>query len=113
MELADNIGHGQWDWMNDPEIHSTTWEWDMLGPSSQWRYTPNYRHHVVTNVVGMDGDLGYGVMRVTRDEKWKVRNLTQPLRNMLMATTFEWGIGLHDLHSERQRAPPVTGKPPP
>src|SRR5215208_4769791 len=21
MELAHNIGHGQWDWMNDPEIH--------------------------------------------------------------------------------------------
>ena len=31
MELAHNIGHGQWDWMNDPEIHSTTWEWDMVG----------------------------------------------------------------------------------
>src|ERR1700677_3254781 len=25
MELGHNIGHGQWDWMNDPEIHSTTW----------------------------------------------------------------------------------------
>jgi NADPH-dependent stearoyl-CoA 9-desaturase len=24
MELGHNIGHGQWDWMNDPEIHSTT-----------------------------------------------------------------------------------------
>ena len=26
MELGHNIGHGQWDWMNDPEIHSTEWE---------------------------------------------------------------------------------------
>src|SRR4051794_35340005 len=33
MELAHNIGHGQWDWMNDPEIHSNTWEWDMAGVS--------------------------------------------------------------------------------
>ena len=32
MGLAHNIGHGQWDWMNDPEIHSTAWEWDMVGP---------------------------------------------------------------------------------
>ena len=32
MELGHNISHGQWDWMNDPEIHSTTWEWDMVGP---------------------------------------------------------------------------------
>src|SRR6478735_9797077 len=23
MELGHNIVHGQWDWMNDPEIHST------------------------------------------------------------------------------------------
>ena len=35
MELAHNITHGQWDWMNDPEIHSSTWEWDMAGVSSQ------------------------------------------------------------------------------
>jgi len=26
MELGHNITHGQWDWMNDPEIHSTEWE---------------------------------------------------------------------------------------
>jgi fatty acid desaturase len=104
MELAHNIGHGQWDWMNDPEIHSGTWEWDMVGPSSQWRYSHNYRHHVFTNVVGMDEDLGYGVMRVTRDQTWKPSHLTQPLRNLLMALTFEWGIGLHDLYSEKLRA---------
>ena len=35
MELGHNICHGQWDWMNDPEIHSSTWEWDMAGVSSQ------------------------------------------------------------------------------
>ena len=32
MELGHNVSHGQWDWMNDPEIHSTSWEWDMTGP---------------------------------------------------------------------------------
>ena len=35
MELGHNITHGQWDWMNDPEIHSNTWEWDMAGLTSQ------------------------------------------------------------------------------
>jgi NADPH-dependent stearoyl-CoA 9-desaturase len=104
MELGHNIGHGQWDWMNDPEIHSTTWEWDMAGPSSQWRYSHNYRHHVFTNVVGVDDDLGYGVLRVTRDQQWKPRHLLQPLRHLLLAVTFEWGIALHGLHSEHQRA---------
>ncbi len=68
MEIGHNVSHGQWDWMNDPEIHSTTWEWDMAGLSSQWRYSHNYRHHVYTNVLGLDDDLGFGIMRVTRDE---------------------------------------------
>ena len=40
MELGHNIGHGQWDWMNDPEIHSTTWEWDMAGPSVTMEVLP-------------------------------------------------------------------------
>ncbi|MDT5180824.1 MAG: NADPH-dependent stearoyl-CoA 9-desaturase, partial [Mycobacterium sp.] len=46
MEIGHNVLHGQWDWMNDPEIHSTTWEWDMVAVSSQWRRAHNYRHHV-------------------------------------------------------------------
>ena len=98
MELGHNICHGQWDWMNDPEIHSSTWEWDMVGVSSQWRYSHNYRHHVFTNVIGMDDDLGYGVLRVTRDQQWRLSNLLQPLRNMLLAIMFEWGIALQGLH---------------
>ena len=47
-----------------------------------------------TNVVGMDDDLGYGVLRVTRDQQWRLSNLPQPLRNMLLAIMFEWGIAL-------------------
>ncbi|MGW1743376.1 fatty acid desaturase family protein [Nocardia sp. NPDC001965] len=76
MELGHNICHGQWDWMNDPEIHSRTWEWDMVGLSAQWRYSHNFRHHVYTNVVGMDDDIGFGVMRVTRDQPWRPRRRT-------------------------------------
>jgi NADPH-dependent stearoyl-CoA 9-desaturase len=110
MELGHNIGHGQWDWMNDPEIHSTTWAWDMAGLSSQWRYSHNYRHHVFSNVVGVDDDLGYGVLRVTPDQQWKPSNLLQPLRHLLLAVTFEWGIALHGLYSEQERAGTNTEK---
>ena len=104
MELGHNISHGQWDWMNDPEIHSTSWEWDMVGPSSQWQYSHNYRHHVFSNVLGVDDDLGFGVLRVTRDQEWKREHLFQPLRNMLLALIFEWGIARHGYHSDRERA---------
>ena len=104
MEIAHNISHGQWDWMNDPEIHSTSWEWDMVGLSSQWRYAHNYRHHVFTNVVGVDDDLGYGVLRVTRDQRWKPNTLLQPLRHLLLSITFEWGIALQGLDAALDRS---------
>ncbi len=103
MEIGHNVGHGQWDWMNDPEIHSSTWEWDMVAVSSQWRYSHNYRHHVYTNIIGHDHDLGFGVMRVTRDEPWQPAHLFQPLRNALLAAVFEWGIAFQGVHSERDR----------
>lgn len=110
MEIGHNVSHGQWNWMNDPEIHSNTWEWDMVAVSSHWRYSHNYRHHVFSNIVGMDEDLGYGVIRVTRDQPWQPKHLVQPLRNLLLAAIFEWGIALQGVHSERDRLTPDTEK---
>ena len=103
MELGHNISHGQWDWMNDPEIHSTTREWDMAGLTSQWQYSHNYRHHVYSNVVGVDEDLGFGVMRVTRDQQWRPSMLAQPLNAFLLALAFEWGVALHGLFAVQSR----------
>ena len=110
MELGHNISHGQWDWMNDPEIHSSTWEWDMAGLMSQWRHSHNYRHHVFANIVGVDDDLGFGIMRVTRDEKWRPSDLVQPLRSVLLALAFEWGVALHGLYSVQERETTAAGK---
>ncbi len=104
MEISHNVTHGQWDWMNDPEIHSRTWEMDMAGLSSQWRYSHNYIHHVFANVLEIDDDIGFGIMRVTRDQSWKPAFLVQPLRNFLLAAVFEWGIALHGLHAARECA---------
>ncbi|MCS4255716.1 fatty acid desaturase [Rhodococcus erythropolis] len=97
MELGHNVMHGQWDWMNDPEIHSVSWEWDQVGPSEHWKRAHNYQHHTYTNVVGMDEDLSFGILRMTRDHAWKPINLFQPIANVILAATFEWGIALHDL----------------
>ncbi|MCE5291789.1 MAG: acyl-CoA desaturase [Nocardiaceae bacterium] len=101
MELGHNVSHGQWDWMNDPEIHSTSWEWDMAGSSEQWKRAHNYSHHLYTNVLDMDEDLGFGILRMTRDVPWEPKHLAQPLANILLAATFEWGIALHDLHAQK------------
>lgn len=94
MEIGHNVMHGQWDWMNDPEIHSSTWEWDMSGSSKHWRYTHNFVHHKYTNILGMDDDVGYGMLRVTRDQRWKRFNLFNLVWNTLLALLFEWGVGL-------------------
>src|ERR1700761_5201354 len=95
MELGHNISHGQWDWMNDPEIHSNTWEWDMAGVAKHWQNSHNYKHHVFSNVVGVDDDLGFRILRVTRDEKWQPHAWTQAGRALLLALLFEWGVALH------------------
>ena len=91
MEIGHNVMHGQWDWMNDPEIHSSTWEWDMSGASKHWRFTHNFMHHKYTNILGMDDDVGYGMLRVTRDQQWKPFNLGNLLYNTMLASLLRVG----------------------
>ncbi|MGI9124654.1 MAG: fatty acid desaturase family protein, partial [Mycobacterium sp.] len=97
MEIGHNVIHGQWDWMNDPEIHSATWEWDIAGVAKHWQATHNFAHHKYTNILGMDDDVGYGLLRVTRDQPWKPRNLLNAPFNLMLALGFEWGIALQHL----------------
>ncbi len=114
MEIGHNVMHGQWDWMNDPEIHSSTWEWDTTQPAEQWKHSHNYVHHQFTNVLGHDNDIGYGILRMAREQKWNVFNLGQPVYNALLATLFQWGVALHDLDIEairkREKDPKVMAK---
>ena len=97
MEIGHNVIHGQWDWMNDPEIHSSTWEWDLAATSASWKHSHNVVHHTWTNIVGKDRDVGYGLLRVTRDYRWKPKNLAQPAIYALLALLFEYGIAFHDI----------------
>lgn len=101
MEIGHNVLHGQWDWMRDPKIHSTTWEWDHVSPADQWKHSHNELHHRYTNVVGKDNDLGYGIMRVDEDQPWHPLHLGQPLWNLLNACFFEYGIAAYDLELGR------------
>jgi fatty acid desaturase len=107
MEIGHNVLHGQWDWMRDPKIHSSTWEWDHASPAEQWKRAHNVQHHTFTNILGKDNDLGYGIMRVDEDQPWKPRYLAQPLLNFLNACIFEYGIAMYDMeigdHLRRKR----------
>ncbi|MBB3086209.1 fatty acid desaturase family protein [Geodermatophilus sabuli] len=111
MEIGHNILHGQWDWMRDPKIHSTTWEWDMASPADQWKHSHNELHHTYTNVIGKDNDLGYGIMRVDEDQKWQPFHLGQPLWSFINACFFEYGIAAYDLELGAVIAKKQTGDP--
>lgn len=97
MEIGHNVMHGQWDWMRDPKIHSTTWEWDNASTAEGWKHSHNQIHHTYTNIVGKDNDLGYGIMRVDEDQRWHPMYLGQPLWNFINACFFEYGIAAYDL----------------
>lgn len=97
MEIGHNVMHGQWDWMRDPKIHSTAWEWDNASPSSQWKHSHNEIHHTFTNVLGRDNDLGYGILRVDEDQRWSLFALFQPIWHVGNALLFEYSIAAYDL----------------
>lgn len=97
MEIGHNVLHGQYDWMRDPTIHSTTWEWDIVCPAAQWKHSHNEMHHQWTNVRGKDRDVGYGVLRMDPEEPWTRLAAFQPLSFVTLAVLFEWGIGIHDV----------------
>src|ERR1700741_1014263 len=82
MEIGHNVMHG---------------EWDMSGASKHWRFTHNFQHHKYTNILGMDDDVGYTVLRVTRDQPWEPYNIGNLLFNAILALGFEWGIGLQPI----------------
>jgi linoleoyl-CoA desaturase len=111
MEIGHNVMHGQWDWMRDPKIHSTTWEWDNASPAEGWKHSHNQIHHTYTNIVGQDNDLGYGIMRVDEDQRWHPLYLLQPLWNFVNACFFEYGIAAYDLELGRNLQLPKDKRP--
>jgi fatty acid desaturase len=100
MEIGHNVMHGQWDWMNDPQISSSTWDWDSASTAEAWKHSHNYVHHTYTNILGKDRDLGYEIMRIDPHQKWHPVYLFQPLYNLVLAAFFEWGVATHDLDFE-------------
>jgi NADPH-dependent stearoyl-CoA 9-desaturase len=103
MEIGHNVMHGQWDWMNDPRIHSSTWDWDTASTAEAWKHSHNYVHHTYTNIRGKDKDLGYEIMRIDPEQKWNPVYLLQPFYNLILMGLFEWGVALHDLDFEAIR----------
>jgi NADPH-dependent stearoyl-CoA 9-desaturase len=101
MEIGHNVMHGQYDWMNDEAVNGHAFEWDSACPSEQWRHSHNYMHHTHTNILGKDRDIGYGVLRMSEDQRWHPYYLGNPAYAVLLALFFQWGVALHDLEVEK------------
>ena len=108
MELGHNVIHGQYDWMGDPHLNGQTYEWDIAGTSDNWRHTHNFRHHTYTNVRGMDDDIGYGLLRIFPEQRWRPFYLFQPIIAVVFALLFEWGVAIQNLKLGRWWAGKTT-----
>jgi NADPH-dependent stearoyl-CoA 9-desaturase len=108
MEIGHNVMHGQYDWMNDPTISSKSFEWDTACPADQWRHSHNYMHHTYTNIVDMDRDIGYGIIRMSEDQKWSPYFLGNPVYAFLLMVLFQYGVALHELETERIRSGEIS-----
>ncbi|HEY5971841.1 MAG TPA: acyl-CoA desaturase [Pseudoxanthomonas sp.] len=108
MELGHNVIHGQYDWMGDPHLDGKTYEWDIAGTSENWRHTHNFRHHTYTNVRGMDDDIGYGLLRIFPEQRWRPFYLLQPVIAVVFAVLFEWGVAIQNLKLGRWWAGKTT-----
>jgi fatty acid desaturase len=104
MEIGHNVLHGQWDWMNDPVINSSAWDWDSASSAAAWKHSHNYIHHTYTNIRGKDRDLGYEIMRIDPHQPWHPVYLLQPFYNVLLMAFFEWGVAFHDLDIDAIRS---------
>ncbi|MCY1273801.1 NADPH-dependent stearoyl-CoA 9-desaturase [compost metagenome] len=101
MELGHNVMHGQYDWMNDPEFAGRRYEWDIAGPADFWRHTHNHVHHAYTNVLGLDDDVGYGLVRLFPEQRWKPFYRWQPLWVTLQALLFQYAVAIQHLRLDQ------------
>lgn len=97
MEIGHNVLHGQYDWMNDPTLNSRTYDWDIVCDTGHWKHSHNVEHHDHTNILGRDHDYGYGMLRLTAEQRWNPATLLQPLWYALLAIYFQWGVAVHDI----------------
>lgn len=103
MEIGHNVMHGQFDWTNDPQLSSKTFEWDTACSSDSWKRTHNYEHHTFTNIIGKDRDYGYDLMRLSDEVPWKPFYSFQTVYFALLSIFFQWGVALHELGYEAIR----------
>ena len=101
MEIGHNVMHGQYDWMNDRHINSKAYEWDIACDGKSWNRVHNFEHHTFTNIIGKDRDFGYGLLRLSNDFRWRLKNVWQFVTYINLSMLFQWGVSYHEMAAER------------
>ncbi len=57
--------------------------------------------HLHEHRQGKDRDIGYAILRMSEDERWRPYYLGNPIYATLLALFFQYGVALHDLETER------------
>lgn len=102
MELGHNVMHGQYDWMQHPHLNSQKFDWDNVCPAPLWQHSHNYLHHTFTNVLGLDHDVGYHLIRITEEQAWTPSDRYNLLKTVVLALGFEWAVAFHDIQISLQ-----------
>src|ERR1700751_6443828 len=64
--------------------------------------------HNNTNIVGLDRDIVYGILRMSQDQPWQPYFLGNPVYAFLLMVLFQYGVALHELETERIRSGEIT-----
>jgi NADPH-dependent stearoyl-CoA 9-desaturase len=102
MEIGHNVMHGQYDWMNDPALNSRQFDWDSACTAQNWKATHNHEHHTYTNVLNKDHDIGYGLLRMSPEQKWEPRFLANPVLAVVLAAFFQHFVAVQSLKLEER-----------
>lgn len=97
MEVGHNVLHGQYDWMQHPTLNSKVYDWDIACHRDDWHQTHNIEHHTHTNILGKDDDYGYGLLRLTGNQRWHTMHFFQPLWAALLMLLFQWGVAIQHI----------------
>ena len=86
--------------MGDPALSSRNFDWDSACTAKNWKATHNYEHHTYTNVLNKDHDIGYGILRMSEDQKWEPRFLANPVLSVILALFFQHFVAVQNLKLE-------------
>ncbi|MCH8542859.1 MAG: acyl-CoA desaturase [Alcanivorax sp.] len=94
-ELGHNLMHGQYDWADDPLLAGSSYEFDVVATSDNWRSGHNDHHHTNTGIEELDNDIG--VLRFSENQAWRWYHLLQLPVAFVFAMLSQWGVAIQDM----------------